>query len=365
MSNQPATGVALSHTGNLPLPVPPIPYPTPHIGQPPSWSNSQEDRKFYLQNKVGHYLEILPDGRVRGNPGEKTIYGIIMFLSWYTFSKDAIVIKGYASDLYLCMNNSSIIYASRNVTKDCAFMQQLTKDKLYDVYYHTNYKEKRKKFFLGIDHSGNMKPGLFATKTQKVSQFISSPTTQIELQKATKARKKLARKPPSVLVTPKNRRISDPVKIERNKRRRRRRNWCKKLRRIRKNPQKYIDRCKYHCGILQKMIDNIKKHKKRCERDRKRRRRKRPRQRKSRRRSNRSIRHRKSKRRSRRGRKRKTICGDQIRRGRLGRRQLHKCKIETAKKRLREKLEGTTQSTSSNVPAKTQTDRNIQTSSAS
>ncbi|KAK6173401.1 hypothetical protein SNE40_016859 [Patella caerulea] len=273
MNTSLGTGPLQLQTVIPPLPNPPIPT-LAHRGTPRRWENIR-DRGQYLQNRVGHYLEIHPNGTIKGNLGEKTMYGIIMLISYVTNSthgqkpKDTIAIKGVVSNLFLCMDNRSHIYASRNVTPDCAFSEGFIHN--YNVYYHASHKEKRKKFYLGIERDGRMKPGLYARNSQSMSQFLPVQVPPQSMYRAKQESARLSRTGIMKLVG-RNTKTPDPAKKRKNERRRRRRRWCSKLQKIYKNQEKYQGRCKRFCDLLDEMIKNYSKHKKRCERARKRRR---------------------------------------------------------------------------------------------
>ena len=150
------------------------------------------------------------------------------------------------------------------ITEDCYFKENYHHS--YNVYHHRSHRERKTKFYIGIDRSGRARKGIEARKSQKMSQFTPLDYKNDSVQSSKECISgefKVIDSDSSASNRPK----VDPEKVKREQTRKRRRRWCKRLLsgKLERNPEKYRTRCKYDCEILRQMLENPTKYKRKCE----------------------------------------------------------------------------------------------------
>ncbi|XP_036408756.1 fibroblast growth factor 21 [Megalops cyprinoides] len=97
-------------------------------GQSPllSFSDQVRERHLYTENKrQGLFLEIAPDGSVRGTP----IQTANSLLEFRSVRAGETVIKGVSTSLYLCVDSAGHLRGQRSYTEaDCTFRELLLAD---------------------------------------------------------------------------------------------------------------------------------------------------------------------------------------------------------------------------------------------
>ncbi|XP_076467673.1 uncharacterized protein LOC143298675 [Babylonia areolata] len=245
-------------------PVPPI-----REGRPPrpdhwNWSTH---RTLYLKNRYGQYLQMWPNGVTRAVP-ENDSFCVLVLMSHLV----NVVMKGYISDLYLCMNPDTYqLYTRRTVHSDCYMKEAIRNGTGNIVYNFVNCSgPDGRQCYLGTFHNGTMRRGSEAVQAQDTSQWLYIPVTEQHRNEAEDEKQTIQKRgwsPPPTTPIPSTTTPTTTTRrpvSRREQRRKRVRRWCRNLDVIVKRPHKYRKRCKHDCDVLDRMIRTPDRYMRRC-----------------------------------------------------------------------------------------------------
>ncbi|XP_067662858.1 uncharacterized protein [Haliotis asinina] len=244
-------------------------YTKPKLSEPPIpnshpryWQDSV--RQLHLQSKNNWYIAITKDGHVSGSR-EKGESAVLIMTSGIN---KTVAMKGRHANKFLCVNNDSKVYASDTPNeRHCYFVEEYNTND-YNMYRHSFHRRGDRKVYLAIDDDGTIRLGN-STDNMRIYFLPLEPKKD-----SVSTHSSLVTTTTTVATTTLSTSTVPPVKRRLERTRKRRRRWCKLLirGRLEKKPDKYKDRCKHDCEILHKMLDNPKRYKRKCEKQRKKRR---------------------------------------------------------------------------------------------
>ncbi|PVD34659.1 hypothetical protein C0Q70_05936 [Pomacea canaliculata] len=160
-----------------------------------------------------------------------------------------LVIKGFVSDKYLCMNNvTTKLYASVTLNESCYLNESTRSNNL--VFFFSHCRVGRKRCTLGMYRNGTMQLGRDARQSRETAQWLSKPVGEKVLDEARIKKEEIEKngwKP-----------------RRREQQRKRARRWCVQLDVMVQRPDKYLKRCKGDCQLLEKMLNNSQFYMRRC-----------------------------------------------------------------------------------------------------
>ncbi|XP_068815681.1 fibroblast growth factor 1 isoform X2 [Struthio camelus] len=138
---------------------------TEKFGLPPA--NYKKPKLLYCSNG-GHFLRILPDGRVDGTR-DRSDQHIQLQLS--AESVGEVYIKSTKSGQYLAMDTNGLLYGSLR-SEECLFLERLEENH-YNTYVSKKHADKN--WFVGLKKNGSSKAGPRTHYGQKAILFLPLP----------------------------------------------------------------------------------------------------------------------------------------------------------------------------------------------
>ncbi|KAF7249360.1 Fibroblast growth factor 1 [Varanus komodoensis] len=132
--------------------------------------NYKKPKLLYCSNG-GHFLRILPDGKVDGTMDRNDRH-IQLLLS--AESVGEVYIKGTESGQYLAMDANGRLYGSQLPTEECLFLERLEENH-YNTY--TSKMHAEKNWFVGLKKNGRSKLGPRTHYGQKAILFLPLPVS--------------------------------------------------------------------------------------------------------------------------------------------------------------------------------------------
>ncbi|XP_054833399.1 fibroblast growth factor 1 isoform X2 [Eublepharis macularius] len=129
--------------------------------------NYKKPKLLYCSNG-GHFLRILPDGKVDGTMDRNDPH-IQLLLSAENMGE--VYIKSTESGRYLAMDDNGLLYGSLP-TEDCLFLEKMEENH-YNTY--TSKKHADKNWFVGLKKNGKSKLGPRTHFGQKAILFLPLP----------------------------------------------------------------------------------------------------------------------------------------------------------------------------------------------
>ncbi|KAK3586351.1 hypothetical protein CHS0354_027318 [Potamilus streckersoni] len=172
-----------------------------------------EKRSFRLHNMNNRFLE-MHETAVRSS-AKPTKYGILTIITYMvniskfhniSFSSQSnsglggvlkqrgkevrnqvvnqVVIRGNFTGNFLCMNNESVLYPSKNLTDDCKFVEEFAEQNISNLFYR---EFNNSKWYVAINKDDTIRCGNVSRKNQKGSMFFkvevnnSDPAQTVEI----------------------------------------------------------------------------------------------------------------------------------------------------------------------------------------
>ncbi|XP_067374138.1 putative fibroblast growth factor 1 [Channa argus] len=121
--------------------------------------------QLYCMNG-GHHLQILPDGKVKGQREVRDDYTVLKLKA---VNRGVVVIQGTQAERYLAMSNEGRLYSSPTVTDECYFLEKLEENH-YNTYQSQKYHEQN--WYVGLKKNGKPKLGPRTHIGQKAIFFL-------------------------------------------------------------------------------------------------------------------------------------------------------------------------------------------------
>jgi hypothetical protein len=119
-----------------------------------------------------------------------------------------------------------------------------------------------KKCFLGVHRNGTLVPGNMARKSQDRTQWLTLFVSPEDQNYAYKRKMEYMSNPWTPSTTPAP--TTHKPKDRREQRRKRVRRWCRNLSVILRRSEKFLQRCKHDCNVLQDMLEHPQRSLRRC-----------------------------------------------------------------------------------------------------
>ncbi|XP_071615187.1 fibroblast growth factor 1 isoform X1 [Heliangelus exortis] len=132
--------------------------------------NYKHPKLLYCSNG-GHFLRILPDGKVDGTR-DRSDQHIQLQLS--AESVGEVYIKSTHSGHYLAMDPTGMLYGSQLLGEECLFLERLEENH-YNTYVSKKHAEKN--WFVGLKKNGSSKLGPRTHYGQKAILFLPLPVS--------------------------------------------------------------------------------------------------------------------------------------------------------------------------------------------
>ncbi|XP_062976750.1 fibroblast growth factor 1 isoform X1 [Elgaria multicarinata webbii] len=132
--------------------------------------NYRKPKLLYCSNG-GHFLRILPDGKVDGTMDRNDRH-IQLLLS--AESVGEVYIKSTESGQYLAMDANGRLYGSQLPTEECLFLEKMEENH-YNTY--TSKMHAEKNWFVGLKKNGKSKLGPRTHFGQKAILFLPLPVS--------------------------------------------------------------------------------------------------------------------------------------------------------------------------------------------
>ncbi|KAH0629745.1 hypothetical protein JD844_012077 [Phrynosoma platyrhinos] len=132
--------------------------------------NYKKPKLLYCSNG-GHFLRILPDGKVDGTMDRNDRH-IQLLLTAENLGE--VYIKGTESGQYLAMDASGRLYGSQLPSEECLFLERMEENH-YNTY--TSKMHADKNWFVGLKKNGKSKLGPRTHYGQKAILFLPLPVS--------------------------------------------------------------------------------------------------------------------------------------------------------------------------------------------
>ncbi|XP_060621170.1 fibroblast growth factor 1 isoform X1 [Anolis sagrei] len=132
--------------------------------------NYKKPKLLYCSNG-GHFLRILPDGKVDGTMDRNDSY---IQLQLTAEDVGVVYIKGTETGQYLAMDANGRLYGSQLPTEECLFVETLEENH-YNTYTSKMYGDK--KWYVGLKKNGKGKLGPRTHRGQKAILFLPLPVS--------------------------------------------------------------------------------------------------------------------------------------------------------------------------------------------
>ncbi|NWS43024.1 FGF1 factor, partial [Probosciger aterrimus] len=132
---------------------------------------SYKKPKLLYCSNGGHFLRILPDGKVDGTR-DRSDQHIQLQLS--AESVGEVYIKSTQSGQYLAMDTNGLLYGSQLLGEECLFLERIEENH-YNTYVSKKHADKN--WFVGLKKNGNSKLGPRTHYGQKAILFLPLPVS--------------------------------------------------------------------------------------------------------------------------------------------------------------------------------------------
>ncbi|XP_007428677.1 fibroblast growth factor 1 isoform X1 [Python bivittatus] len=132
--------------------------------------NYKKPKLLYCSNG-GHFLRILPDGKVDGTMDRKDRHIQLLFS---TENLGEVYIKSTESGRYLAMDANGCLYGSQLPAAECLFLERMEENH-YNTY--TSKMHADKNWFVGLKKNGKSKLGPRTHYGQKAILFLPLPVS--------------------------------------------------------------------------------------------------------------------------------------------------------------------------------------------